>query len=282
MGRGRKKMTEEVIKEWQREGRGKGEGPHYKPWLEVFDLSSTGRVHRPHSPKCGRSIHLLSDVESNTFFALEWSQRVVGIKEEFPLDRELTMEIADALGIRHPYYPGTKVPTVMTVDFLIDIRENGKTRFEALDCKRTEDAEDGRTMEKLQITRTYFAGMNIPHRLVFHSELPMQKIRNIEFIRGGMIKTGEEESYAGALREQSLIMSHELAHSNRNQPLSEYCRDFEIRHGLRPAEGLRIAKILMYERILICDLKNPDLASAPLASFRHAPPPKPLRAMGER
>ncbi|SFU26331.1 TnsA endonuclease N-terminal domain-containing protein [Paraburkholderia aspalathi] len=282
MGRGPKKMTEALIKEWQIEGRGRGEGADYKPWLEIFDLSSLGRVSRPFSPKCGRSVHLLSDVEANTFSALEWSQRVTGIREEFPLDRELTLEIAADLGIAHPYYPGTKVPTVMTVDFLVDFHDNDQKRLEAWDCKRTEDSEDPRQIEKLQIARTYFGGMDIPHRLVFHSELPMQKIRNIEWIRGGMLKTGEDEQYAGALREQSLIMSHDLAGSTRNQPLQEYCRDFEIRQGLNPGEGLRVAKLLMYERVLICDLNNPDLASAPLASFRCTFKADSLRAMGGR
>ncbi|REG52091.1 TnsA endonuclease-like protein [Paraburkholderia sp. BL6669N2] len=282
MGRGQKKMTEALIKEWQAEGRGRGEGGHYKPWLEAFDISSLGRVSRPYSAKCGRSVHLLSDVEANTFYALEWSQRVTGIREEYPLDRELTLEIAAALGIAHPYYPGTKVPTVMTVDFLVDFNDQGETRLEALDCKRTEDSDEPRQIEKLQITRTYFAGMDVPHRLVFHSELPMQKIRNIEWIRGGMVKTGEEERYAGALHEQSLIMSHDLAGSTRNQPLQEYCRNFEHRQGLNPGEGLRIAKLLMYERILTCDLGNPDLASAPLASFRCTLKADNLRAAGGR
>jgi hypothetical protein len=282
MGRGPRKMTEALIREWQIEGRGQGEGASYKPWLETFDFSSPGRVSRPYSPKCGRTIHLLSDVEANTFYALEWSKAVTGIREEYPLDRELTLEIAAALGIAHPYYPGTKVPTVMTVDFLADFHENGTSWFEALDCKRTEDSEDPRQIEKLQITRTYFAGMDIPHRLVFHSELPMQKIRNIEWIRGGTIKSGEDERYAGALREQSLIMSHDLTGSTRNQPLQEYCRNFEIRQGLNPGDGLRIAKLLMYERVLICDLSNPDLASAPLASFRCTFKADNPRAMGGR
>lgn len=282
MGRGPKKFTEALIREWQIEGRGKGDGTNYKPWLEVFDLSSRGRVSRPYSPKCGRSVHLLSDVEANTFYALEWSELTTGIREEYPLDRELTLEIAATLGIAHPYYPGTKVPTVMTVDFLVDFVENGQKRFEAWDCKRAEDSEDPRKIEKLEITRTYFAGMDIPHRLIFHSTLPMPKIRNIEWIRGGILKTGEDERYSGALREQSLIMAHDLAGSTRNQPLQEYCRNFEYRQGLNPGEGLRIAKLLMYERVLICDLSNPDLASAPLASFRCMFTADSLRAMGDR
>jgi hypothetical protein len=114
----------------------------------------------------------------------------------------------------------------------------------------------------------YFAGMDIPHRLIFDSEIPEQKIRNIEWIREGTIKPGEEESYTGALLDRARCMANELEFSTRNYPLRDYCSSFEVRHGLRPGDGLRIAKILMHERILLCDLNNPDLATCPLAAFR--------------
>lgn len=195
MGRGPKKMTEALIAQWQKEGRGKGEGPKYKPWLEVFDFSSIGRVERTESARFGRTIHLMSDVERDTFYAAEYSQRVLDAREQYPLDREITLEIAKYLNIRHPYYPGTDVPTVMTVDFFCKVVRNGVPGYEAIDCKRTEAAEDTHAIEKLQITRTYFAGMDVPHRLVFHSRLPKTHIRNIEWMRSGLIKSGEQERY---------------------------------------------------------------------------------------
>ena len=268
MGRGPKQMTEAIIAGWQKEGRGKGEGPKYRPWIEVHDFSSRGRVERTESARFGRTIHLMSDVERDTFYAAEWAQPVLDLREQYPLDRTITLEIAGALNIRHPYYPGTNIPTVMTVDFFLKVVRNGVRGYEVIDCKRTEGAEDARSLEKLQITRTYFAGMNIPHRLVFHSQLPKTKIRNIEWMRDGLIKSGEAERYPGYFREKSRIMAHELANSTRNMPLNEYCENFEIRHGMSPAEGLRLAKLLMYERTLLCDLANPNLPSAPLSTFR--------------
>ncbi|AUT65074.1 heteromeric transposase endonuclease subunit TnsA [Paraburkholderia terrae] len=268
MARGPKLMTEKLISRWVREGRGTGHGQTYKPWLEVFDFSSLGRVQRIYSAKYGRTLHLMSDVESHTFFALEWSRRVTDVREQFPLDRDSTLETADKLRIRHPHYPGTNVATVITVDFVVDVTDNDQHGFEAIDCKRTEDAENPRAIEKLQIAHACLAGMHIPHHLVFHSELPMQRIRNIEWMRGGLIKSGEKEEYPGAIRERSLIMAYELSHSARNMPLNEYCAGFEVRHGMRNGEGLRVAKLLLYERVLLCDLSNPNLACAPLRSFR--------------
>jgi hypothetical protein len=268
MGRGPKLMTEKIIAQWVAEGRGKGDGPNYLPWLTVFDFTSLGRIERTYSEKFGRTIHLMADVESNTFYALEWMERVTDLKEEYPLDRDITQEIAKALNIRHPYYPRTHVPMVMTVDFLVTEKNNGKTSYVGYDCKRTEYAEDACAIGYLQIVRTYLAGMDIPHRLVFHSKLPTQKIKSIQWIRGGLLKREEIERYPGYFREKCLIMANELSHSTRNVTLEQYCANFETRHGMSQGEGLRVAKMLMHERILLCDLNNPDLASVPLAGFR--------------
>ncbi|WP_224101001.1 TnsA endonuclease N-terminal domain-containing protein [Paraburkholderia caribensis] len=272
-------MTEEIIKRWLAEGRGSGDGPAYKPWLEVFDFSSRGNVNRIYSPKLGRIAHLMSTTEEKTFYVLEWLRKVRDIKEQFPLDRNLTLEIASCLGIKHPYYPQTVVPTVMTVDFLAVCKVAGSSPyFEAYDCKVENDADDARSVEKLVITKAYFDGMDIPYRLVFETKLPNQKIKNIAWIRSGMIKPGEEESYPGALVDQARRMANELMTSTRKQPLKVYCESFAVRHGLRPGDGLRVAKILLYERVLLCDLSNPDIESCPLAAFRinmESPHPRP-------
>ena len=54
------------------------------------------------------------------------------IREQYPLDREITQTIAQELKIRHPHYPGTHVPTVMTVDFLLTVVQNGEELSRAL------------------------------------------------------------------------------------------------------------------------------------------------------
>lgn len=89
MGR-QHKWTEKKIAEWQAQGCGSGSGSDYKPWLEVTDFSSRGRSRRVHGLKTGRVHHLFSDVEYDVFLVSEWSQSVVDIREQYPLDRELT------------------------------------------------------------------------------------------------------------------------------------------------------------------------------------------------
>lgn len=57
MPRFRLKYTEEKIKKLIRQGRGKGEGKDYLPWLQVGDFSSKGRSHRVYGIKTDRIHH---------------------------------------------------------------------------------------------------------------------------------------------------------------------------------------------------------------------------------
>lgn len=98
------------IERYFREGRGQGEGKDYKPWLAIQDVSSTGRVSRVKGWKTGRLHHLMSDNEKRYFFLLEWADNVVDIREQYPLDREKTADIAHRKHINHPVDQQTKTP----------------------------------------------------------------------------------------------------------------------------------------------------------------------------
>lgn len=99
MGR-QTKWTDEKIARLQAEGRGKGTGDKYKPWIQVSDLSSLGNSRRVYSQKTGRVHHLLSDVEWQLFLLLEFAPDVTDIREQYPLAREDTLSIAAELRIK--------------------------------------------------------------------------------------------------------------------------------------------------------------------------------------
>ncbi len=83
----KQKWSEEKIERLEREGRGKGAGADYRPWIQVSDFSSLGKSRRVFSRKTGRVHHLLSDIEWHMFLLLEFSPRVLDIREQFPLPR---------------------------------------------------------------------------------------------------------------------------------------------------------------------------------------------------
>ena len=115
--------TEVKIAKYIKEGHGQGEFATYKPWLTIQDVPSRGRVHRAMGWKTERQHHFLSDKEYNYFCILDWANDVIDIREQFPLDREETVRIAEEIGIDHSVDPKTNTPIVMTTDFLVTVRE---------------------------------------------------------------------------------------------------------------------------------------------------------------
>lgn len=280
---GKVKWSEKKISEMQKAGRGQGSGSDYRPWIEVADVSSRGRSRRVWSHKTGRVHELLSDVEYKVFLISEWSRSVVDIQEQYPLDRELTQTLAQQLSIKHPCYPTTHVPTVMTVDFLLTIVRGGEQTLLALNCKREEEAEEARSIEKLEIQRSYFEVMEIGHHLVYHSRIPEQKVRSIEWIRSALLKENEVEPRAGYYEDLKRVMTKDLASGQQTTAegsLASFCKRFDTNQGLEPGAGLRVARMLMQERALQADLNADNLAAAPLSSFLMTARAGRLRSVG--
>lgn len=136
------------------EGRGHGYGADYRPWLQIQDVPSSGRSHRPYGIKSRRVHHLLSDGEWKCFLKLEASHSVTEIQEQFPLDRLETFRIARKLGFKHPRtLDGT--PYVMTLDFLV--METGRTGTRTVPYTFKYDPETLtlREQELMTITREF-------------------------------------------------------------------------------------------------------------------------------
>ncbi|MBM7599480.1 hypothetical protein JOC34_001848 [Virgibacillus halotolerans] len=57
----------------------------YIPWLTIQNVSSKGRSTRLKGIKMTRQHEFLSGMERNYFYVLEYSNRVIDIREHFPL-----------------------------------------------------------------------------------------------------------------------------------------------------------------------------------------------------
>lgn len=281
MGYNKGLWTEERIARLYKEGRGDGTGTSYRPFLEVSDLSSKGVSRQVLGRKTGRVHHLFSNVEYQFFLMLEWCHDVIDIQEQYPLPRDVTLAIATQGRLSHPYYPGTKVATVMTIDMVVTRLFEGQKVYEAYDIKRTDEAENYRSIEKLEITRAACKELNIPHRIVFHSMLPEQKIRNIEWILAAQVQDTMDA------REQSLQADHTarllqvLGQERKEKTLRQCCDAYDVSFGLAPGSALRFARVLMYERALKPNLALADLTNATLREYQFLAQPGRLRAVGQ-
>lgn len=150
-------FTEERRLKWLREGRGAGEGVSYMPWLEVGNVKSSGRKHRFPGALHDRVMHLMSDLERNAVAYFERQPQVIDLREQFPLDRDVTRAIAKAMGVRHPADPWTDVDVVMTTDLLVTFRtSSGRIAVRPFSIKESADLLKRRTQQKQEIERRYW------------------------------------------------------------------------------------------------------------------------------
>ncbi len=172
-------VTEDRIEKHIRNGYGQGSLKNYKPWIKVNHFSSIGRSHRVLGLKTERVHHLLSDLELKMLNILDFSDKVIDIREQYPLldmgspTIETTKAIALALGIKHPQYRGKNV--VITTDFLITAGSDKK--IIARTVKPNINLHE-RTLEKFEVERNYWLRLGVEWAVVTDKELSNPTITN--------------------------------------------------------------------------------------------------------
>ena len=173
-----KNRVSEKTKQNQR--RGKGEGASYKPYIKTREVPSTGTGRILKDKITGRQMHLLSQAEVYTYYLLRWDDSVVDIREQYPLELEDTLKIADHLGYKHPHDRKTS----MTTDFLVTYREKDGTKtYKAYSVKASKEIlQNDRTVEIQRIEMACWNLKGIPFEIVFKEDMNRIKVGNIEAV----------------------------------------------------------------------------------------------------
>jgi hypothetical protein len=236
--------------QYLKDGRGQGEGSAYMPWIRVQDFSSQGIVSRIAGQKTKRVHHFLSRNELSYFYLLEWSDQVLDIREQFPLDSiDIAAGIARDAGIRYPSDNISGFPYILTCDFMITTRDGMKART----IKNASDLENRRTLEKLEIERRYWNHIGIDWRLVTENELPMQKVRNIEWLYTSTILPAYLDN--SKLREATLLRIKD------GQPILSIIELIDSAYDFPKGSGLSIIKNMIWRKQIQVDM-NSDIRSA--------------------
>lgn len=262
MVRKRRNITEKDVQNWIKRGFGQGEGDCYRPWAKVRDVPSLGRSTRIVALRHKRIHHLYSDVETSHFLQADFSLGVTEIREQVALlPREETLEIASELGIRHPVFPCTRVPTVMTSDLYV-LREAVVGGSFVLSVKRDEALHPGagglkRTLEKLQIEKCYWERRDVPWRLVTQSHVDGVRIQNLALLRPSGRAWRSDEAKATAARIAELATS--VAWRNKSM------RALLTASGLGERAAFEALGHAVWRRWISVDLTYPLMPDRPLA-----------------
>jgi len=230
-------------------------GKDYEPAVTIQDVSSLGRSSRISGIRTGRQHDFLSDMERNYFHILNFSDAVIDIREQFPLQLDLTMLIAEEIGIKHPIHPKTKKPVHMTSDFNITISEQGTTKDVVRTIKSKDDLVDRRTIEKFEIESIYWKRLGINWGIVTDLEINKTLALNISDVMHyysidkleAFIKISDEE-----IGDIIIAFIQRLIDSKNN--IREASSAFERDHHLLKGTGISLFKHLVARKYIKIDL----------------------------
>ncbi len=255
MAKNRYQISESKYARFYAEGRGRGVGAAYRPFLQIDDLSSLGRSHRVWCAVTGREHHLFSDGEYYNLFLKWWDPDVTDLREQFPLQRTRTLAIATALGVRHPERDG--IPVVMTTD-LVTTRRGGQLVATAV--KAAEDASVRRVRQKLAIEELYWKSLGVEWEVLTEVDLKTSTARNVVWALKALSPHVPDPGPLGLA----------LARHVSGCPASRArfsCRAFDHAHGLRPGAGASLLRLLVALRRVEVDMSGGRLLDKPTTAL---------------
>jgi hypothetical protein len=265
-------LTENQIIKRIKEGRGVGKLSNYKPWLYVDEVPSKGRSQRVYSHLTGRVHHVLSDLEFAVFLLLDHNSAVKDIREQFPLNRDDTLNIAKEGQLWHPAQGGVNL--VMSSDFLVNAASKTQTKF-AIQAKYSQDLKDPRTIEKLEIERRYWQLKKVPWFIVTDKEIDKIIVSNIEWLYG-------VKGYFDEIITDELLLKFEhistyfVQHSERK--VVDLCKEYDMAYQQDLGQSLYDVRLMCAARLITFDIRLPfhslkakDIAFRRLSSFGEHP-----------
>lgn len=254
MAKRKNDWTEKKIEKYIKEGRGQGELNNYKPWLTIQNVSSIGNSSRLKGWKTNRRHELLSDLERNYFFIMEWKEEVIDIREQFPLNRELTYKIAEEKGIRHPICTRKESLIVLTTDFFLTVRKGKEIKYIARTIKPSSELEDERIIEKFEIEREYWERKGIDWGVVTEKDIPLKMAHNISWIHKHYYLEGiEDKNFV------EVFFSYLKKFQNVDQVLIEFFNKFEGEYNLEQGSSINYFKHLIARKLIYVDMNTQKL-----------------------
>jgi hypothetical protein len=248
---GRRLKTFDDFKRSLKNKYGVGDGKSYKPWLRVQDVKSQGVRSQIFGLKTGRVHHTLSSIETELFYLAEYSDSVIDIREQFPLfPVNLSIKIAQALGVDYPVHPETKVPIIITTDFLLTRLINGEIVFEAISVKPEDKSDEQRVLEKLEIERVWWELLGIKFSYFIGSEITQIQSSNINWATHPI--RSEENVFTE--NEMDLALSFLTL---GQQFIRDICNLFVSKMDLQHEAALNMLRCLIAKKKIAVDLSYP-------------------------
>jgi hypothetical protein len=207
--------------------------------------------------------HLLSDLEYQYLTALEFSERVVDIREQYPLfPTKEAQQIAARLGIAYPRYPATTVPYVLTTDFLITYTDLAGQKYTAARTLKYDDELTApkslqRRLEKFELEQALWASKGVHNwAIVTQSMLGRTLVRNLEWLRQGGIPPPR---HLAQTEVQQRFLDHLSYFASTERTLSSVIRSAANAIRLPYSDAVFLFKQAAWQKAIIFDVRNAEL-----------------------
>lgn len=258
MSRFRYGWDEKKYERFLKEGRGKGEGKNYNPWLHIQDFPSQGRVARYPGPgwKTNRTHQLFSDNEKRCIYLFGWSDIVIDIREQYPLlEYQETIKIAEDAGIEHPRDTKSGFPWVLTTDFLITVKLNNKHVLLARTFKETQELDDPRVLELFEIEKRYWQIRDVDWGIITEKQVPRTFVDNIEWLDSAYHATFKDLSLQD-IYDISETLKHYLA-EKKDRQIKQVCTRLDLDMNLAAGTSLTLLRRLIAHKKIFVNMNTP-------------------------
>ncbi len=278
----RRAMTWDKLNTRIQQGYGMGHGADYQPWLTLRRKNSSRESNQvaAHLHPLHRPGYFFSRGEYQIALLLLWLG-IHDLREQYPLwpiahphplygapgtdGLQLgyctgLLDIAAEAGIEHGHFPGTDIPYVATIDFLITVRDGSDFDLVAISCKPIEDPAQEvkwRTLERLELERRYAERNGIRYLIISSRFVPILMAGQLEWCmeRASLADTPHlAQSVLGFSREftsaPNLAVSDAVARASESQQLSL-------------EEGWAVFRHCAWTQAIDIDLSTPLLTSYP-------------------
>jgi hypothetical protein len=231
--------------------------------LLIHDVPSTGLASRVWGWKTNRVHHFLSRLELKVFYTFEWQPEVLDIREQFPLDLDETLAIADRLGVRHPRDPKTRDYMIMTSDLVITHRKGSVIEELIRAVKYKQDLENARVNEKLEIERIYWQEIRkLDWSIITEEDIDANLTANVEWLHGHRdVKRLTPLTVEDVAHIEALMTPRIMKGGFRLRDLTNEC---DARLGLPFGTSLSVVRHLLANRRWEVDMSKRIMPPLPL------------------
>lgn len=205
---------------------------------------------------------MLSQGEVSYFYCLEWSECVLDIKEQYPMEVEDTKRIAASLGFRRPMDKDRDF--IMTSDFRLKVLRGDRVVTVVRTFKRKRDLHGARLFELLEIERIYHEERGIDWGIITDVDIPAALLQIAEWVHDCYDIQSLEPLSPKQVRSVAQHLSSKLA-KHPMVILGHLCAESDEAFTLSAGTSMNVVRFLIANKLWTVDISEPISTTSPIA-----------------